>query len=113
MRNHERAHEPRPHRPLMIGGIALSRGTSIMPAVAWISGIQAAKAKRGEQAARARVNDCFLLRGRKRIFRQRNRKNLIRPHRRIVSAGAVRAGWSIKHVETASGLRVPKAPEAH
>src|ERR1700736_5178177 len=105
----ERAEQPSPYRPLMIGGVALLRRARVPPMVAGLARPEAAEAEGDEEFACAHVDDGLLLRRRKSGLRQRDGKDLIRAQRRIVVPSPP---WAVDHIETKLGCGIPKTREA-
>ncbi len=85
MRQSERAKEPAPDRPLMIGRVAFARAAAVMSGVAGVVWTEATQTERREQFPFAGIYDGFLLFERKRTHRQRDGEDLIRAEQSVVA----------------------------
>ena len=103
----KRAEEPAPGRTLVVGAVALGRSAPVARRVAGIAGCEAAQAERGQELARAGVDDPCA------AAPARAGSRAARPRRSGWAAGVgVGARGPIDHVVARAGRLVPEAVEA-
>src|SRR6266536_2873591 len=89
VREREWAEEECPHGALMIGAVALLLIAAVVSPVRRIIGREASEPVRGQQVAGTGVDDPALTFGRKWALAERDRVDLVRPDRVVVSVGRV------------------------
>src|SRR5579859_516479 len=100
----ERPHQPRPHRPLVVGGVAIGRSPAVSPDVARLARRERTKAIRREELALDDVDDLAALLEAEEPEGEAHGEDLVRAEARVL----VRV---TDHVEQEAALGVPELRE--